>query len=266
MENVTLLSNEPQVTKIKLPLVTVITAVYNAEKYIEECILSVLGQTYDRFEYILIDGGSTDKTVDIIKRYQGKVAYWVSEPDNGIYDAWNKAVLASKGAWLVFVGADDVLYPDAIQKYITHITEHPRQHELDFVSSQIELVKDDLAPIRIVGEAWQWDLFRTNMITWHVGCFHAKHLFDRYGMFDPSYKICGDYELLMRPKDKLVTSYIAQTTVKMRAGGVSNVSLSQAIDETYRAKIKNGIVNPVEGNIFRIIDKVRIYVREKYGL
>lgn len=244
------------------PLVTIITAVYNAENYINDCILSVLGQNYNNFEYIIIDAGSTDKTVDIIKQYKDKLSYWVSEPDSGIYDAWNKGLAASKGDWIAFVGSDDLLYPGAIRAYVDHITQHPRQHELEFVSSRIELVKEDLSPIRIVGEAWVWKRFRHKMITWHVGCFHSRHLFEKYGHFDSEFKVSGDYELLMRPKDQLITSFFNHVTVKMRTGGVSSLRIFKAHDETYRAKVKNKILPSWIGHSLRVIH--RIYLNVKF--
>ncbi len=92
------------------PLISVITVVSNGEKHLEKTIQSVMNQAYDNVEYIIIDGGSTDGTVDIIRRYDDQIDYWVSEPDSGIYDAMNKAASTSNGNWLYFIGADDVLY------------------------------------------------------------------------------------------------------------------------------------------------------------
>lgn len=91
------------------PLITVITVVYNGEKFLENTILSVLNQSYDNVEYIVIDGGSTDGTVDIIKKYERQIDYWVSEKDRGIYDAMNKSLDIAFGDWQIFLGADDVL-------------------------------------------------------------------------------------------------------------------------------------------------------------
>lgn len=90
-------------------LISVVTVSYNAVSSIEQTILSVINQTYPHIEYIIIDGGSTDGTVDIIKKYENKIAYWVSEPDKGIYDAMNKGVAVSKGDYIYFLGADDIL-------------------------------------------------------------------------------------------------------------------------------------------------------------
>jgi glycosyltransferase involved in cell wall biosynthesis len=247
------------------PKVTIITAVYNAQKYLEECILSVINQTYTNFEYIIIDGGSTDSSVDIIKKYQDKISYWKSEADDGIYDAWNKGLAQAEGDWISFVGADDHLLPDAIDTYVNHIINHPSQHSLHFISSRIELVDEKLTPLSIVGEAWTWECFKSNMTTWHVGAFHSKRLFVEYGIFASSYKISGDYELLLRPRNHLITSFIDHLTVKMRIGGTSAKNLIRASEETYRAKIKNGVISPLKGTIMIYVDKLRLLVRSFVG-
>lgn len=245
--------------------ITLITATYNAEKYLEDCILSILNQSYDDYEYIIIDGGSNDKTIDIIKKYENYLAYWISEPDKGIYDAWNKGLLKANGKWIAFIGSDDLLYPNALKLYVEHINKHSNQRKLEFVSSRIELVSQNLLPIRVVGEPWSWNEFKKEMITWHVGTFHSKVLFDKYGLFDVTYKISGDYEFLLRAKDSLVTSFINDITARMRVGGVSNMNLSLASAETYRAKINNKVLSSTKGRIFINIDKFRLYIRKLTG-
>ncbi|MDR0580026.1 MAG: glycosyltransferase [Campylobacteraceae bacterium] len=103
-------------------LVSVITVVFNGVNYIEDTILSVLNQTYKNMEYIIIDGGSTDGTVDIIKKYENKITFWISEKDNGIYDAMNKGTLKSKGKWLNYMNCGDKFYTkDTVQKVINYI-------------------------------------------------------------------------------------------------------------------------------------------------
>ena len=100
-------------------LISIVTVSYNAVLTIEQTILSVINQTYPNVEYIIIDGGSTDGTVDIIKKYEDKIAYWVSEPDKGIYDAMNKGVVVATGEWINFMNAGDIFTDgDVIDKYL----------------------------------------------------------------------------------------------------------------------------------------------------
>lgn len=258
-------SRGKQASWIFNPKITIIVATYNAEKHLSECIESILTQSYKAYELFLIDGNSTDDTVNIIQTYSDKISYFISEPDSGIYDAWNKALLKAKGDWIVFIGADDVLHFDAFEVVIRHIINHPMQKKLEFVSSKIELVNEELSLIRIVGEPWVWSQFKRKMITWHVGAFHSKYLFKKYGIFDSTYKISGDYELLLRAKDKLITSFVDKTIVKMRLGGISDVRLHQASKETYHAKMKNEILSPYEGMLWTFVDSVRLTIRALTG-
>lgn len=99
------------------PLVSIITVVLNGEKYLEETILSVLNQTYDNVEYIIIDGGSTDGTLDIIKKYEHAIDYWVSERDRGIYDTMNKGITVASGEWIELLNAGDFYESGAIHFY-----------------------------------------------------------------------------------------------------------------------------------------------------
>ena len=92
------------------PLISIITVTYNAAETIEETILSVINQSFDNFEFLIIDGGSTDDTINVIKKFQHKIDYWKSEPDSGIYDAMNKGVKSAKGEFIYFLGGDDLLF------------------------------------------------------------------------------------------------------------------------------------------------------------
>lgn len=115
------------------PLVTVITVVFNNERYIEQTIKSVIEQTYDNIEYIIIDGGSTDETLDIIKKYEEQIDYWVSEPDKGLYDAMNKAIQVSNGIWLNFLNSGDL-----------YSTQDVLKHTMKYANINVDVIYSDL--------------------------------------------------------------------------------------------------------------------------
>lgn len=216
------------------PLITIITVVYNGEKYLEETIQSVINQTYDNVEYIIIDGGSTDGTLDVIRKYENRIDYWVSEPDKGIYDAWNKGVSLSMGDWIAFLGADDFYLKQSLEKYVNHITT--LKDKYDYISSKIELIDEDKRHIQDIGIPWDWKSIQRYMGVAHVGSLHHRSLFETVGLYDTSYRIAADYEMLLRKKESLKASYINIITAKMRNGGVSNNLIHIAFKETMRAK------------------------------
>lgn len=219
------------------PLITIITAVFNAQKTLAATIESVINQSYDNIEFIIVDGGSTDASVDIMRKYDQYIDYWVSQPDAGIYDAWNRGVKLASGDWLAFLGADDAYLSGAIDGYVDFLANHP-SGTLEFVSSKVSLVKDTKV-LREVGHAWRWSIFRQYMGVAHVGAMHRRTLFEKYGLFDDSFKICGDYELLLRPRDRLGADFFDEVTVNMEVGGVSDTNV-RVFDEAARAKILSG--------------------------
>jgi hypothetical protein len=218
-----------------LPLITVITVVYNGAKYLEDTIKSVINQTYPNVEYIIIDGGSTDGTIDIIKKYDDYIDYWVSEPDKGIYDAWNKGVTVTNGQFVSFLGSGDTYHKDALKKYCNVILEN--NLNCLYISSKIELKKDKNV-LRIIGDKWDWKVFKKYMNVAHVGSLHSLKLFKTFGLFDINFKIAGDYEFLLRVKDKLKACFLNEITATMRIDGVSNNSM-KVFFETYIAKRKH---------------------------
>lgn len=229
----------PQISyySVNEPLVTVIIAVFNGEKYIADAINSVANQTYTNIELIVIDGGSKDSTIDILRTHAEHIVYWVSEPDSGIYDAWNKGLAVANGEWIAFLGSDDLYYPTAIKDYVEYIALH-KSEDLDFVSSRIELVSSDLQPTKVVGERWTWDIFRKNMSVAHPGALHSRKFFSKYGVFDSRYRMAGDYEVLLRAREGLAAGFLDKITVMMRVGGAST-DLA-VFKENYRAKTESG--------------------------
>jgi glycosyltransferase involved in cell wall biosynthesis len=221
------------------PLVTVITAVFNGQKCVAACLESVLRQDYPNIEHIVVDGASNDGTVDVLREYDDRIALWRSEPDAGVYDAWNKGLAEARGEWICFLGVDDEFLPGAISAYMTLVAENPKA---EYLSSQVRWVHPS-GYERMLGNPWSWKELSKWMCTAHVGSMHRRSLYDRVGMYDTSYRISGDYELLLRARSELRTAYMPVTTVVMLAGGVSDIR--GAYLEGARAKMATGGRNRV---------------------
>lgn len=216
--------------------ISIVTASYHAEAFIERAIQSIVGQEYDNMEFIIIDGGSKDKTVELIKKYADRINYWASEPDKGIYDAWNKGLAKATGDWIMFLGCDDLLVPGALQNYSDFLDQLP--NDIQYVSSKNQIVDMDNKPVRIKGWPWKWPFFLKEMTVAHPGSLHSRQLFETYGKFNTNYKIVGDYEFLLRPKEQLKTAFMDKITVVMQEGGASD-SVA-AIKEQYKAATLTG--------------------------
>jgi len=240
------------------PLITVITAVCNGGNTLEQSILSVLNQSYDNLEYIIIDGGSEDGTLDIIRKYEQAIDYWVSEPDKGIYDAWNKGVGLALGDWVAFLGADDTYLAGAIHAYVESLADQQDQR-WEYLSSRVNLTTGTKM-MRTVGQRWRWKTFRRYMSVAHVGSLHSRSLFERYGLFDTSYKISGDYEFLLRAGSDLHATYLDSVTVNMGIGGASDNNLL-GFREKERAQVttggRNALLSRIEGMLAVVKWKLR---------
>jgi glycosyltransferase involved in cell wall biosynthesis len=218
-----------------LPLVTVVTAVYNGQPHVAGCLESVLTQDYPNIEHIIVDGGSTDGTLDVLRSREDRIALWVSGSDCGVFDAWNKGLDLANGEWITFLGADDIYLPGAISTYVDLARNNP---EAEFLSSRAKL-DHPTGYSPIFGDPWAWPRFGTAMSTIHVGTMHHRSLFERLGRFDRTYRIAGDYEFMLRAKDTLKTAFTPEVTVVMRAGGLSDSTAG--LHEARRAKVENGI-------------------------
>lgn len=238
-----------------VPLVTVITAVLNGADTIKVCLESVLRQDYPNIEHIVLDGGSSDGTVDVLQQYDDWIALWRSEPDKGIYDAWNKALLEARGEWICFLGADDEFAPGAVNAYMTLAAKEP---QAEYLSSKIKIVHPS-GYVRILGSPWTWRKFSNSMCTMHAGTMHRRSLLDRLGPYDISYRIVADYELLLRARERLNTAYMPVITVKMKAGGVSLTR--EALEEQARAKVATGGRSSLRAGIELRIAKAKYLLR-----
>lgn len=241
------------------PIISIVVAVFNGAKTLQQCLDSIINQSYQHKEIIVIDGGSTDGTPDVIKVNQERISFYISEPDKGIYDAWNKALKKVNGEWVAFLGVDDIFLPNALQYYADYILAHENE-TFDYVSSRVNLVNGEKF-IRTVGKPWSWNTFRRYMNVSHVGSLHNKHLYRKYGVYDTTYKICADYELLLRPREKLRAGYVNVTTVNMNIGGASD-SIA-ALHETEKAKVLSGGRNAMFANIEKRLAIFRMLLRKR---
>ena len=218
------------------PLVTIITATYNAVNLLPRTITSVRELTYKNIEWIVVDGNSSDETLNLIRQNEDVIDYWISETDGGIYEAWNKGAVAARGIWIAFLGAGDTYNSESIAAYIDAIQK--ASITPDLVSSRVQLVTDDGVILREWGDRFDWNAFKKYMNIAHVGALHHRRLFEKFGYFDTAYKSSSDYDFLMRCGAELETLHVSKVTAKMLVGGISNGY--QGIKETYNIQRKYG--------------------------
>jgi glycosyltransferase involved in cell wall biosynthesis len=231
------------------PLITIIVAVFNGKATLQQCIDSVAQQTYPNRELIIIDGGSNDGTADLLKANQDKLSYWISERDRGIYNAWNKGLAQAQGEWICFLGADDYLWDDTVlEQMALQLEALPENIRVAY--GKIMLISADRSlPPHPVGEPWDQikDFFQQFMCIPHVGTMHRRTLFERHGKFDESFRIAGDYEMLLR---ELATCdavfFPGITTAAQRLGGISSdaVNYLATLHEVWRAQRLHGKLLP----------------------
>lgn len=199
------------------PLVSIVTAVYNGAKHIEETILAIAGQTYMPVEHIVVDGGSTDGTVEILEKYSGTLGYWVSEADNGIYDAMNKGIdlVTDAESYILFANADDHLCsPEAVERAIGASSGE------DLVYGRMVLTDGDISGI--AGRKVDLDDLAQETLC-HPATFVRRKIFDRVGKFDTTYRIAADYDHIVRCFAAPVSTRFVDVIVStMRMGGVSD--------------------------------------------
>jgi glycosyltransferase involved in cell wall biosynthesis len=227
---------------------SIITAAYNCQAVIERCIRSVERQTHRDREHIIVDGGSTDGTVEVIRRNATNLAYWVSEPDRGIYDAWNKGLARARGEWILFLGADDYLWAhDTLQRLAPFLADaYP---PIRLVYGEVVLVNERGEVTQRLGKPWEAvrDRFRQVMCLPHTGLLHHRSLFDAHGGFDESYRIGGDYEMLLRELRSGQARFVPELVVSaMGHGGASTdpARSLQMILEFRRAQVQHGLGRP----------------------
>lgn len=213
--------------------ISVITAVFNNRDTIADALESVLSQTHEDVELIVIDGGSTDGTLDVLRTYAGRIAVLVSGPDGGIYDALNKGLARASGEVVGFLHSDDVFHDAACLARIANAFAAP---ETDAVYGDLEYVKKD-APGRVVrywqAGAYSVDKLRHGWMPPHPTFYVRRAVYQHLGGFDTTYHIAADYDCMLRFLGSgLRVAYLPHVLVRMRLGGASNRSLKNILRKT----------------------------------
>jgi glycosyltransferase involved in cell wall biosynthesis len=210
------------------PLVSIVTIVYNGERYIADTIKSVAGQTYPDIEYIIVDGGSTDNTLAIVEQWGTRIAAVISEKDRGISDAFNKGIRRATGSIIGIINADDWYQPDAVEKAVQYLDGY------DVAYGDLQQWKDGHPDFIVKGDH---HLLTREMTVNHPTVFVRRECYERLGMFDEQYKCAMDYDLMLR----LFTGgcrfiHIGSVLANMRWGGMSDAQWKLGCSETLRIK------------------------------
>ncbi len=202
------------------PLISIITVVRNGEKYLEQTIQSVLNQTYKNIEYIIIDGSSTDGTLDIIRKYGDRGAYWMSQPDEGIYDAMNKGSIIASGDYALYLNAGDYLYREDSIEQVIRLGLNGNEQPILIAGQIIYAEKDKLFP------DWVYPSTESQIYKYNpphqatlIGSSIYKQVF-----YNQLFKISGDYDFweTLRQKNLFQVKYVDSIISVFRLGGVSN--------------------------------------------
>ena len=226
------------------PRVSVVIGVRNGAATLQRCLDSIAAQDYAARETVVIDGASTDGTRELLERnaQDGKVDDWVSEPDRGVYAAWNKAIRRSRGRWLAFLGCDDV-YHDASS--LRALVEAGEAGDGRVVYGRIDRVTADGTLVETIGEPWETArpaFFRGVNIP-HPGTLHRRDLLEERGPFDEAYRIAADYKLLLGEFLERDPVFVDRVVLDMGFGGMSSRpgNILTSLREVARARRERGL-------------------------
>ena len=247
--------------------VSIITSVYNNKETIEEAIASVLSQTYDDIEYIVVDGASTDGTIEVIKKYEGQISTFVSEQDKGIYDGLNKGVALATGDVIGFLHSDDLFEDEHV---VAKIAEAFKIDDVDSIYGDLVYVsKEDTSKVVRYWKSGAYGLkkLENGWMPPHPTFYVKRKVYEEHGAFDTSFKIAADYDSILRflGREGITTRYIPEVLVKMRVGGESNKSLKNLVlktKEDLRA-VKNNNVGHIRSIFFKNLSKIPQFFKRK---
>jgi glycosyltransferase involved in cell wall biosynthesis len=229
-----------------VPLVSIIIATLNAESTLDRCLRSLWSQDHPRREVIVMDGGSDDRTLDVLGENGDRIAHWESEPDRGTYHAWNKGLNVATGQWVCFLGADD--YFPSSDRLSLLVAEAVNQ-DADLVLGRGAVVDDQGHQLRVIGEPWDRMRLLRHQYVLHPAMLHRRSLFDRYGGFDDSYRIAGDYAFLLRLTEDVRATFVDDVVVCISGGGLSRRRLFLVLRETWQVQARQPEIGPFRATL-----------------
>jgi len=224
---------------INHPLISIITVVYNGAKTLEQTIQSVINQTYNNIEYIIIDGGSTDGTLDIIKKYENHISQWVSEPDKGLYDAMNKGISKANGELIGMINSDDWYEDNAVELIVDAFQKNPEKRI--FHGDRYDVLENGSKSIRKFHPS-KFKFLYYGMTYNHPSMFIHRDIYKKC-FYNINLKALSDYEFVLKQflKNKNSFHYVPVAYVNYRLDGISGAMiLKDAIHEGFKARKNAG--------------------------
>ena len=236
-----------------LPKITVVTVVYNGILTLDATIKSVISQTYSNLEYIVVDGGSTDGTLELLKKYNSQISIIISEKDDGLYDAMNKGIQLATGDIIGVLNSDDFY---TSQTVLSRVVAEFENKSLDAVYGDVHFVKADNLNkfVRYYSSRiFKPVLMKYGFMPAHPSFYCRKYCFFKYGLYKIDYKICADFDLLLRYiyVNKISIKYIPLDMVTMRLGGVSTNGIGSHI-RIMKEHLRSFRENGVKSNVFML--------------
>lgn len=246
--------------------ISIITASYNSAGTIADTIKSVSSQTHTHTEHIIVDGGSTDKTREILRSHEDKISRFISDPDCGIYDAMNKGIALANGEIVGLLNADDVYADNTVLERVVEVFSDPAVD-----ACYADLVYVDKNNLNKTIRYWRScdyrdGLFAKGWVPPHPTFFVRRKIYEKYGKFDLNYPLAADFELMARfmHKHKVKSVYIPEVLIKMRLGGATNKNIANIFKqniEIYRACKRNNIpISIIPFALTRMVTRISQFI------
>jgi len=247
------------------PALSILLATWNCAPQLEDFLRSLAAQDCFDWELLLLDNVSTDGTAEVVQRFQrqqgpARRVVWSSEPDGGIYEAWNRGLGLAQGRYLSFIGADDVFLDSGSLRRIAALTAAGA----DLITARNAYCARDGRFLRHWGSPWSWRRMRQSMTIAHPGMLVRRDLFERFGFFDATYRICGDYDWFLRLSPELRSVYCSDSILKVVQAGVSHTRISAVYRETFRAQRRH--VGAAYGGLCWALNWLKYLRRRLIGL